>query len=379
MRIPLKNKIFVILSILIMMTMACNFSNSLVQKIQSQSTPTATETPMVPEETETATLPSEKVSPIATLVPSEGNTPVPGEPEQLPTREPSYLDNLNSYRLTFNYKVNGKNDSGNEISQSLDVLQEANNPSQSFHIKRNGEDVELEAGQKDEEIYALNDKTYVLNTADSPCALFYTNQDYLEFISVFMIENIFPTIEKGELIKKGEVINGIPTDHYTLNSVDTYIGSPSSQKGDIWYAQDGGYVVRFTGEAEGNYQLSSESGNGNMTWEYNLTDINQVNEIPFPSACQETQSAVMDYPIPANAINKESDTGYLAFSSPDTMAKLTKFYKDELGKKGWTVSDELSDEASTVITLQKDQKQIQVEITPGDQNLTNVVITDLSQ
>ena len=58
---------------------------------------------------------------------------------------------------------------------------------------------------------------------------------------------------------------------------------------------------------------------------------------------------------------------------------LAEYYKTELVNGGWELTDELSDESLYILTFTKGERELQVEIGPGeDEGITNVIITDFS-
>lgn len=92
-----------------------------------------------------------------------------------------------------------------------------------------------------------------------------------------------------KLISRGENVNGVMTDHYSLEDVRQAFGQTEIQsisevkRADVWIAQDGGYPVRIDIEATG----ENPSGtSGTYTLRYDLTDINQVSTIALPEACE---------------------------------------------------------------------------------------------
>ncbi len=323
----------------------------------------------------------EGAAPEAAAPAAEGAPPAEEGEEAPPEPMGDTLDALDSYRLTFKLSAEGKNELGNDLNETLDLLQEANNVDLTYHILRTGAQVELETGLDTEEIYVFGDKTYVLDTfeTDSPCTVFFTEENHLDFAYVFALEEMFPTITQGKLLEEGVEVNGVSTNHYAVEALDTYYGSMEKFTAEIWVAQDGEQVIRFSGEAEGEMEISGEPGTGKMNWEYNLADINQSVEVAFPELCQEQETSMSEIPIPDNATNRETDEGYFVFDSTDSADVLAEYYKTELVNGGWELTDELSDESLYILTFTKGERELQVEIGPGeDEGITNVIITDFS-
>jgi hypothetical protein len=188
-------------------------------------------------------------------------------------------------------------------------------------------------------------------------------------------EQMFGNLEKGDLIQSGEVVNGVKTDHYRVKDFQLALSAAASRQGEIWIAQDGGYTVKFSGEAQGQVGLGKTQAQGTMTWEYDLTEINRLAGISLPAECASAQQANEDIPVPSNASEKDIYGGVIAFSSPDAPGTVADYYRIELPANGWTISDESTDDPLYIFKIKKDDRKMQVMISPGENEGSAVIIT----
>jgi hypothetical protein len=79
------------------------------------------------------------------------------------------------------------------------------------------------------------------------------------------------------------------TDHYVVEDVESLVGDEEMnieefnvQQADVWVAQDGGYLVRMNIDATGTDTQGTE---GSFMMQYELQDVNNVDEITLPEAC----------------------------------------------------------------------------------------------
>ncbi len=187
-----------------------------------------------------------------------------------------------------------------------------------------------------------------------------------------MMKDIIP----GALIARGELVNGVKTDHYKVDKVGVGFGELTSESGEVWIAQDGGYAVHFVGQAEGTFDLST-SVKGQMNWTYDLKDVNQAFTIEVPEICANQQSALGDLPVPDNATQINSLGQIVTFGTPDKPDVVAKYFRDNLPGKGWKITeDSTMGDALFMLTAEKDGKVLSIMIAADDKTQgTSVIIT----
>jgi hypothetical protein len=87
------------------------------------------------------------------------------------------------------------------------------------------------------------------------------------------IPDLLPFVRRARRATPDETVNGVPCRHYVyaLDNLQADVGMTAAQ-GDLWVAQDGGYVVRLTLEGQGTY-YDTYSASGKLFLVYDLYDV----------------------------------------------------------------------------------------------------------
>jgi hypothetical protein len=152
--------------------------------------------------------------------------------------------------------------------------------------------------------------------------------------TTYQPQDWFGDIQDARLIARGEEVNGVVTDHYRFDQNNVNLGTVSAAEGDIWISQDGGYTVKLTARATGSGFFLADMDNGEMTWEYSLSEINQDRQISLPEKCA-AQAPSTDIPTPPDANEVSMFAGMTTFTTTDTVEGVSNFYRAELPNQGW--------------------------------------------
>jgi hypothetical protein len=284
------------------------------------------------------------------------------------------LSGLDSYRLNIVIQYEGRDDSGNPILETSTITEEINNQQNAIHIIMISESPDTPKV----ELFTIDSTTYIYDPSDADFNCFsFTGEDETvqEFNQMINPEDVFEGAESQELVKKGEVINGIMTDHYRVIYVDPETDVHMTEAGDIWIAQDGGFIVKFVGQLKGSFDTTSfDEMEGTMNIQYELSDVNQIGEIVLPAECSAENNESM-FPIPENATEVTQFAGFTTYSSPDEPDALLEYYQAELTNSGWALGDISRMATIITFTATKDGTSSQFMITPGDEGGALVVIT----
>lgn len=291
----------------------------------------------------------------------------------------SGLDKLKSYREHMVYTYEGKDDKGTVQKGGLDLLQEVVVATKDQHIKMTSTDAKS-AGQSFE-TFQVGDSTYLFNNtggSDSTCTSFSSSTDSkTDPTAMFKPRDMLGNLSGAKLVMKGENVNGVATDHYAASDKDFGLGVFTSGKGDIWVAQNGGWVVKYIGEATGKSAFfgAGASSDGKITWEYSVTDANKLNKIDVPPECAASKPAD-DIPIPDNVTEKGNLGAMITFKTPDDVAKLTDFYRSKLTAQGWKEGEGAME---GIMSFTKGDRTLTIMMTKEDSGGSSVVITDAKQ
>lgn len=307
----------------------------------------------------------------AASAPTAASEPTAASAEQAETALEdldSGLEGLQSYRLSFTATFEGT-ENGEVKQGSLEYAQEyiSESGDQRFSVTSQGAWAESAgAGQNHFEMLRVGDTSYMYmpeQTDGEKCISFSADsQEQGPVVDAFKPEAIIGGIEKARLIGRGETVNGVKTDHYEVIEGGISLAGAAGSKGEAWIATDGGYLVKYIGTFSGNGLLFAPNSEGTMTWEYSLTDVDQVDAITLPEDCAGQQAAA-DIPIPEGATEKSSFGGMQSFKTAEAPAAVADFYKRELAGQGWTAGQENAMEGMAILEFTKGARQLTVTVT----------------
>jgi len=334
--------------------------------------------------------PSEKTAAANTAVANvqKPTTAALTEPAQNPTQSSSggalelsginsNMSSVDSYRMLMSFNVNGKDDKGNPVKKDFAVGSDAIKSKNDTHLIIRGmaEVAGLMSGNID--LYTVDKNSYLYtpatDAAKASCLSFGSDASMLSGTSMNPAD-MMKDITTDKLIAKGEVMNGIKTDHYSVKSSDMGFGKVTSQSGEVWIAQDGGYAVHYTGKADGTFTIVN-TYTGTLTWTYDLKDINKVASIDLPAECAAQLGALADLAVPPNATNVSNLGTMVTFGSPDKPADLVTYFKASLTAKGWKI-DSVDDTLPGIVTMaiSKTDTKKSIMITADDKTGGSTVI-----
>lgn len=286
------------------------------------------------------------------------------------------MDTLESFRFRFVQSLQGTDDAGNTTNISVINDQEIIKSLQIAHMRMETT-TEIKPLQI-LDVYRFGNEVYLLDEGGE-CTAFTENLDVLDADGTNLgLSSIFSNLDIGNLQQQGEVINGVVTNRYQVKKVAMVNSTLSKVDAEIWYAQEGGFIVRFAGEAQGEAYSESEEiiVTGTIRWEYDLTDINSITEIPLPENCKlATEGEVNDLPVPDNAQDLSIIGSMLSFNSPDDASVLADFYRMEMPVAGYTLNDETVYDDFYVITYIKAEETITILISGVNSGGSDAIIT----
>jgi len=234
------------------------------------------------------------------------------------------------------------------------------------------------------EVYRYENDVYLFEsdnptTNDAECTAFTENIDTLNLDGNDLgLSLLFSDLEIGDILEKNVLVNGIRVDRYRVNNVAMLNSSLSNVKAEIWYARNGGYVVRFNGEANGEAYSEEEEVNvsGTIRWQFDLTDVNAVTDIPLPVSCElVAEGGVNDVPLPENVQEISKIGSMLNFSSPDDASSLADYFRNEMVAAGYSLNDETIFDDFYVLTYRRAEETVTIIITGMDGGGSAAIIT----
>jgi hypothetical protein len=177
-----------------------------------------------------------------------------------------------------------------------------------------------------------------------------------------------------------ETVNGIPTKHYTYDKIAFTLLGADSVSGEVWVADDGGYMVKevLTWEGGGGLFASQTESKGKGTWTWELTDVNQPITIEPPEECL-SPAGQADLPVLPDAQSRMQSPMGTQYASKTSVADAVKFYQAEMPAAGWQPGDEPTIMGEmAVLSYLKDDQKVSIMIT-GDGEGGSMVIVSMGE
>jgi len=169
-----------------------------------------------------------------------------------------------------------------------------------------------------------------------------------------------------------ETVNNVAANHYTFDERAFGQEENARSTGEMWVASDGGYILKYLLTTEGNSDYFGEEIEGTLTWDYQLTDINQPVSITLPDDCPPGMVAA---PLLPDASNVQNMPGMLTYDTSTELVEVAAFYQEEIPNLGWELQGEatVSDTSASLDFMQGD-KRMAILISPGDNGSTIQVL-----
>lgn len=140
-----------------------------------------------------------------------------------------------------------------------------------------------------------------------------------------MLDGLLGAEETGQ-----ETLNRMTADHYTFDERALREYGLAETNGEIWVATDGSYILKYQRITSGNADYFHQGIEGTVTWDYELTEIDQPLELVFPEGCR------VDAPLMSNAFNVLNLPGWLGYNTSASVAEAAAFYQEQLPGLGWS-------------------------------------------
>jgi hypothetical protein len=367
--------VFVILAAALV-SLACSVTSLLPGAVAATATPPEA-VPIKPTQT--------VIQPTATLKSTIAAGPAKSTPAASIIKKG--LDKLDSYKMIYSITIDGVDENSKPTKQNMKLVQEIVKSKDSSHLFMQGDGFDLEimgsnVGPDGVDIFQIGKAGYMLipskdNTAPS-CISYTSDKPAIDTSLLLTPESMVGDLQTQALIERGKSINGIRTDHYQVQNSVLSFGTVTAETGEMWVSQDNGYLVRYSGMADGEFTLTTAMVKGRATFAYDLTNVNLLTEITLPESCRLATVAIQDLPVPANATEQGTFAGIFTFSSPDTPKVVAAFYRKQLVVKGWKVTSDTDMGTVAMLSISKDTRKFQIMIGPGTNNVgTSVVVTKL--
>ncbi|GAB4268340.1 MAG: hypothetical protein Kow0080_11170 [Candidatus Promineifilaceae bacterium] len=356
------------ITVLILLFALSSLACSLTGGNEPAEEPTAVSAPVEAPTAEEPTAVPEQAEPADTEASAETTTT---EESPLTFGNISTDYNFDSYHFTLSMTVTGTDDAGNEISQSIDAdIITTSNP-QAMSMTTNlvgmgdavggGENVEVATVQIEDTLYTvLPGMGCITSPADNS-----TENPFSDFANP---DNFLSQIENADYVGK-TTVNGIAVKQYHFDETHMKIDAVNDVdqlEGDVYIAQDGGYLVRLVMQGTGNVaDVLDTSVNtiGEIVVELNLTEVNEPVTVEIPEACTGS-GADAEYPILENATELATMSGLVSYQTETAVADVIAFYDEQMANDGWTKNNDESFqmEDTAILVYTKDDQTVNITI-----------------
>lgn len=286
------------------------------------------------------------------------------------------LDALDSYKATFNMSFDGT-DNGQPKTGSFQSVEEfvKNPPAKRTTItglNASASESTVTPDSNTFQMIQVNGKDFV--RIGTTC-LQQTASEAPQAASMFTPASVIGGVRGAQLAGE-ETINGVPTRHYKTDVTGIEALGYLSAQGDVWVAQPGDFVVKYTLQATGKDQFfGNTNSEGTVKWTYEISDVNQPIDIRPPADCA---SAAQDIPIMSDAENQSVVGPVTTYNSPSKSDEVVAFYEKEMAANGWTEKEGgFSAAGVSQKVYGKDKRTVQIMITTDQSSgSTSVLITE---
>jgi hypothetical protein len=169
-----------------------------------------------------------------------------------------------------------------------------------------------------------------------------------------------------------ETVNDVAADYYTFDERAFGQLDVAQSMGEMWIATDGGYIIKYLVSTKGGADYFGEGIEGTLTWDYELTDVNQTVKIELPADCP---AGMPDAPLLADATNIVNMPSILAYDTPTSLTDTITFYQEQIPGLGWTpLGEPTVNDTAVVLTYMRDDQTMTIIVTMGDATAVNIML-----
>jgi hypothetical protein len=159
-------------------------------------------------------------------------------------------------------------------------------------------------------------------------------------------------------------VNGTAAKGYKFDERALGAAGRATATGEVWVADEGGYVLKFSLTVKGGPEYFGEGGEGTLTFAYDVTKAGQPVTIALPRDCPE---GLVDAPLMADAQDVQRFPGATLYTTKSTLAQVAAFYQQELPKTRWELDGKPSiEDKAGLINFKQGKSRLTVLILVGD-------------
>lgn len=267
------------------------------------------------------------------------------------------LAELSSYKSTLMLSFDGTHDGQAEQWSKIYVMLSTKEPAaRQFAIEKTGDNSDPDAvfmAEVDGAAYEQRGESACnANVIDEERSLGNTWEP------AGFLTGVFGADEAGS-----ETVNEIAASHYTFDQRALGQDGLTESTGEMWVASDGGYIIKYLLTTKGDATYFGEGIEGALTWDYELTDVNQPVAFVLPDNCP---AGMVDAPLLPDAANILNMPSILAYDTSTSLTEAAAFYQEQIPNLGWTLIGAPATAETNAL----------MEFIQSDQILTVIITTD---
>lgn len=295
------------------------------------------------------------------------------------------LKSIDSYRIRSEINGHGTNPQGRKETYYLSLTQEiVNRPVHATHLI-----VKLEKGKAPTayEMISVGNTTWLNMDMEGWIPLKIDVNDLTDKNDPL---NDIPWNNLVSRKKRTAKVNGILCDCYAFSRRDFLKKMGNSRelniikrvKGEFCLARKGGFLVHCQVHLEGK-DVVDIGLDGTMDMYYDVTDFHKKFDIhppaPKDSGGVIAGMATKDFPMPEGAKISAAMPHTLILTAPGKSVNAANFYRRAMRTKGWVSTKDETMGGLITLSFKKKNSRVTINITPGENNTLNIMVSDASQ
>ena len=276
------------------------------------------------------------------------------------------LQDLDSYRSHFSMAFEGTTD-GETQNWVYEMDVETVRDPFAQRIRIHGEAV----GEGLESVQ-VGDRRYVV-LGDGQCISSSAEEGDAPDMEVFEPDDVIGGLEKARRVRPDEQVNGVLCQHYVFDETNVAWGAFTRAEGEMWVAVEGGYVAKYTLEADGKDPLTG-GDEGHLEWVYEVRDVNQSFTIETPAGCDVEQS---DLPTMPDAAELTTMGGMVMYTSASSFDDVVAFYQEQMPAGGWSdTGDSFVSSNTAMLGYTKEGRTVNITLTAEDGDVSVLIMSE---
>lgn len=280
-------------------------------------------------------------------IPQAGNVDLSGYFLPDPT---AGLDGLQSYVQTLSISFRG---SQNGIAfEYIDTYRQESN--RQINAQFTFVDIARLEGGRDNILSGHLGEAYYSQMDDGECRVSWGEraEGSQPFVPARLLPPLLSAREGGQ-----EPVNGVQARRYDFDAAVLEYPPSTTVEGQVWLAEAGGYVVKYSMRIQGAGDFFGEGVQGEQAFEYELDQVDTFEGPQLPQGCLPV---LTDFPIMDDAFDIQRLPGVLAYTSSSDTAQIKDFHEQQLQDRGWVAGSThfIPDGGTTLVFMHMEELHI---------------------